>query len=187
MNTVRQNQRETLSKLKFGLNFSCDAMICTTRQTRIPLIQLRPWWNLQRTSEILITFSQFDSTSTLNEVRAKSLRASLSISLQFCRLNHRKRRLTNKQHLTQVRHTARTCPWTVRRKEFPWETKTEKNLPKRNIVQTSPWKQSVNRIVDIYAPVAQLDRASGFGPEGQGFESLRVYFTPVLTGVFICV
>ena len=26
-----------------------------------------------------------------------------------------------------------------------------------------------------YAPLAQLDRASGYGPEGQEFESLRVY------------
>lgn len=28
---------------------------------------------------------------------------------------------------------------------------------------------------DKRAPVAQLDRASGYGPEGLGFESLRVY------------
>ena len=28
----------------------------------------------------------------------------------------------------------------------------------------------------IYAPLAQLDRASGYGPEGQEFESLTVYF-----------
>ena len=27
----------------------------------------------------------------------------------------------------------------------------------------------------MHAPVAQLDRASGFGPEGLGFESLRAY------------
>ena len=27
-------------------------------------------------------------------------------------------------------------------------------------------------INDRYAPLAQLDRASGYGPEGQGFESL---------------
>ncbi len=27
----------------------------------------------------------------------------------------------------------------------------------------------------IHAPVAQLDRASGYGPEGWGFESSRVY------------
>ena len=27
----------------------------------------------------------------------------------------------------------------------------------------------------LYAPLAQLDRASGYGPEGQEFESLRVY------------
>ena len=27
------------------------------------------------------------------------------------------------------------------------------------------------------APLAQLDRASGYGPEGQEFESLRVYFS----------
>ncbi len=26
-----------------------------------------------------------------------------------------------------------------------------------------------------YAPLAQLDRASGYGPEGRGFESLRAY------------
>ena len=26
-----------------------------------------------------------------------------------------------------------------------------------------------------YAPLAQLDRASGYGPEGQEFESLTVY------------
>ena len=26
-----------------------------------------------------------------------------------------------------------------------------------------------------YAPVAQLDRAFGYGPEGWGFESLRAY------------
>ena len=29
-----------------------------------------------------------------------------------------------------------------------------------------------------YAPLAQLDRASGYGPEGQEFESLRVYARP---------
>ena len=28
----------------------------------------------------------------------------------------------------------------------------------------------------FFAPLAQLDRASGYGPEGQEFESLRVYF-----------
>ena len=28
-------------------------------------------------------------------------------------------------------------------------------------------------INDRYAPLAQLDRASGYGPEGQGFESLK--------------
>ena len=27
----------------------------------------------------------------------------------------------------------------------------------------------------IYAPVAQLDRVSGYGPEGWGFESSRAY------------
>ena len=27
----------------------------------------------------------------------------------------------------------------------------------------------------LYAPLAQLDRASGYGPEGRGFESLRAY------------
>ena len=26
-----------------------------------------------------------------------------------------------------------------------------------------------------YAPLAQLDRASGYGPEGRGFESLTAY------------
>ena len=26
-----------------------------------------------------------------------------------------------------------------------------------------------------HAPLAQLDRASGYGPEGRGFESLRAY------------
>ena len=40
-----------------------------------------------------------------------------------------------------------------------------------------------------YAPLAQLDRASGYGPEGQEFESLRVYFpSPAkfnLAGLFI--
>ena len=34
-----------------------------------------------------------------------------------------------------------------------------------------------------YAPVAQLDRASGYGPEGWGFESFRVYKWPVRLGV----
>ena len=29
-----------------------------------------------------------------------------------------------------------------------------------------------------YAPLAQLDRASGYGPEGRGFESLRAYQKP---------
>ena len=36
-------------------------------------------------------------------------------------------------------------------------------------------KRSIS--VRYHAPVAQLDRASGFGPEGWGFESLRAYFT----------
>ena len=30
-------------------------------------------------------------------------------------------------------------------------------------------------IKNLYAPVAQLDRASDYGSEGLGFESLRVY------------
>ena len=32
-----------------------------------------------------------------------------------------------------------------------------------------------------YAPLAQLDRASGYGPEGRGFESLTAYHqaTPI--------
>ena len=34
-----------------------------------------------------------------------------------------------------------------------------------------------------YAPVAQLDRASGYGPEGLGFESLRAYHFLVLTSL----
>ncbi len=34
----------------------------------------------------------------------------------------------------------------------------------------------LHNIVNIIcAPLAQLDRASGFGPEGRGFESLRAY------------
>ena len=32
-----------------------------------------------------------------------------------------------------------------------------------------------NPSVSAFAPLAQLDRASGYGPEGQEFESLRVY------------
>ena len=32
-----------------------------------------------------------------------------------------------------------------------------------------------NPSVSASAPLAQLDRASGYGPEGQEFESLRVY------------
>ena len=38
-----------------------------------------------------------------------------------------------------------------------------------------------------YAPLAQLDRASGYGPEGQEFESLRVYSLkkmPLFRGIF---
>ncbi len=31
------------------------------------------------------------------------------------------------------------------------------------------------KVIKIYAPVAQLDRASDYGSEGLGFESLRVY------------
>ena len=31
-----------------------------------------------------------------------------------------------------------------------------------------------NPSVSAFAPLAQLDRASGYGPEGQEFESLRV-------------
>ena len=31
------------------------------------------------------------------------------------------------------------------------------------------------RVVPQHAPVAQLDRASGFEPEGRGFKSLRAY------------
>ena len=30
-------------------------------------------------------------------------------------------------------------------------------------------------VYNFCAPLAQLDRASGYGPEGQEFESLRVY------------
>ncbi len=38
----------------------------------------------------------------------------------------------------------------------------------------------------IYAPVAQLDRAFGYGPKGWGFESSRAYWiSPLLWGVFI--
>ena len=38
-------------------------------------------------------------------------------------------------------------------------------------------KKSEDRVeCSIYAPVAQLDRASVFGTEGWGFESLRAYF-----------
>lgn len=37
-----------------------------------------------------------------------------------------------------------------------------------------------------YAPVAQLDRAFGYGPRGWGFESSRAYFpSPLYWGVFI--
>lgn len=36
------------------------------------------------------------------------------------------------------------------------------------------------------ASVAQLDRASVFGTEGWGFESLRVYFLPPFRRLFLC-
>ena len=32
----------------------------------------------------------------------------------------------------------------------------------------------------MYAPLAQLDRASGYGPEGRGFESLTAYQTKII-------
>ncbi len=35
---------------------------------------------------------------------------------------------------------------------------------------------------NTFAPVAQLDRASVFGTEGWGFESLRAYFLPPAAG-----
>ncbi len=34
------------------------------------------------------------------------------------------------------------------------------------------------------APVAQLDRAFGYGPKGWGFESSRAYFSPSKRGAF---
>ena len=38
----------------------------------------------------------------------------------------------------------------------------------------------------LYAPVAQLDRVSGYGPEGWGFESSRAYMQKaLLVGAFI--
>jgi hypothetical protein len=40
----------------------------------------------------------------------------------------------------------------------------------------------IGRVVGTFAPVAQLDRASGFEPEGWGFESLRVYQPTNLDG-----
>ena len=45
-------------------------------------------------------------------------------------------------------------------------------------------------IRSIYAPVAQLDRVSGYEPEGQGFESLPARQNEVITSVitlFFCV
>ena len=44
-------------------------------------------------------------------------------------------------------------------------------------------------IRSIYAPVAQLDRVSGYEPEGQGFESLPARQNKVITSVvalFFC-
>ena len=38
-------------------------------------------------------------------------------------------------------------------------------------------------IRSIYAPVAQLDRVSGYEPEGQGFESLRARQKPIASAV----
>ena len=33
----------------------------------------------------------------------------------------------------------------------------------------------ITKLSERYAPLAQLDRASGYGPEGRGFESLTAY------------
>ena len=33
----------------------------------------------------------------------------------------------------------------------------------------------ITKLSERHAPLAQLDRASGYGPEGRGFESLTAY------------
>ena len=47
---------------------------------------------------------------------------------------------------------------------------------------SSPYTQAQTYI--IYAPVAQLDRVSGYGPEGWGFESSRAYCKKHQKGAF---
>ena len=43
-------------------------------------------------------------------------------------------------------------------------------------LETEGGRLEVSNILENrYAPVAQLDRATGFGPVGRGFESLRAY------------
>ena len=49
---------------------------------------------------------------------------------------------------------------------------------KKKIKKSLHLKKSYANIIKLserHAPLAQLDRASGYGPEGRGFESLRAY------------
>ena len=45
------------------------------------------------------------------------------------------------------------------------------------ISQNNSYPNVLEESLNFYAPVAQLDRVSGYGPEGWGFESSRAYLT----------
>ena len=60
---------------------------------------------------------------------------------------------------------------------------TPKTMPNKVRSEPDEWPIAVLAYAcytDVYASVAQLDRASVFGTEGWGFESLRAYYVQIL-------